>query len=126
MTKDDFRKLFIRALNLAAENAEARLAKSIPHSFEIALYAPGSPGRTLSIDEALDRIYLGGDRFYRIIDVAVTGLRPGGSVVFVRVSGHPTTEYGKTWDPAKLGPFKQILAEQIEDHGPRVGRSAHG
>jgi hypothetical protein len=117
MTRDDFRKLFMRALNLAAENAEARLAKPISHTFDIQLYALGSSGETISVDEALDRIYLGGDRFYRIIDIAITELRPGRSVAFVRVSGHPPAEYGKTWDPSNLGPFKQIFAEKIADVG---------
>ena len=124
MTKDGFRELFKRALNIAADNAEARLAKPIPRSFEIELHAPGSPGRRIGLDEALDRIYLGDNRVYRIIDVAITGLRPGGSVAFARVSGHPPAEYGMTWDPAELGPFKQLLAEEVENNNTGGGRRA--
>jgi hypothetical protein len=119
MTKNDFRELFLRALNSAADNAEEKLAKPIPRSFVVELHAPASPGRTMSVDEALDQIYLGSDRFYRIIDVAIKELLPGESVAFVRVSGHLPDEFSKTWDPSVLGPFKQIVAEKIDDRRVR-------
>ena len=109
MTKNDFRELFQRALNVAAENVEGKVAKPISRSFLIELHAPGSSGRLVKIDEALDHIYLGCDRFYRIIDIAIKELLPGESVAFVRVSGHPPDEFSKTWDPSGTGPFKQIL-----------------
>jgi hypothetical protein len=115
MTKSDFRALFVRALDIAAENANSKLPKPIPRSFVVELHAPGSSGRTISVDEALDQIYLGSDSFYRVIDVAIKRLLPGESVAFVRVSGHKPAEFGRTWDPTHLGPFKQILAEEIED-----------
>jgi len=81
MTKDEFRELFMRALRIARENAEVKHRTPIPHSFEIELHAPGSSGQLVTADEALDQIYLGSDRCYRVIDVAVKGLRPGGSVI---------------------------------------------
>jgi hypothetical protein len=112
MTKNEFRELFLRALNEAAENAEVKLAKPIPRSFMIELHAPGSSGRAVSVDEALDRIYLGGNRFYEIIDVAIKDISPGESTAFVRVSGHPPDEFSNTWDPSGLGPFKQITADK--------------
>ncbi len=114
MTKDDFRNLFVRALNAAADNAEARVGRPVPRSFEIELHAPGSSVCLLNIDQAVDRVYLGPDRYYRIIDVAVRRLLPDRSVVFVRVSGHQPTPFEETWSPADLGPFKQVLAETIE------------
>jgi hypothetical protein len=115
VTKSEFRELFLRALNGAAENAEAKFARPIPRSFVIELHAPGSPGRTLGVDEALDQIYLGSDRFYRIIDIAIKRLLPRQSVAFVRVSGHPPAELSETWDPSSFGPFNQIISAQIED-----------
>ena len=96
MTKKDFRELFVRALNRAADNAEEKLARPIPRSFVVELHAPASPGGTVSVDEALDHIYLGSDRFYRIIDIAIKALLPGEAVAFVRVSGHPPDEFSKT------------------------------
>jgi hypothetical protein len=121
MTKNDFRELFVRALNDAAQNVEENTAKPIARSFVIELHAPGSSGQLVSVNEALDQIYLGKDRFYRIIDVAIKKLLPRKSVAFVRVSGHPPAEFSKTWDPSSLGPFKQIIAEKIEDRRIRVG-----
>jgi hypothetical protein len=69
----------------------------------------------------VDQIYLGSDRFYRIIDVAIKELLPRETVAFVRVSGHPPAEYSKTWDASALGPFKQIIAEKIVDRRARDG-----
>jgi hypothetical protein len=116
MTKADFRALFLRALNIAAENAEEKIGAPVSRSFRIELHAPESSGHLVSVDEALDHIYLGDDRFYRIIDVAIKELLPGESLAMVRVSGHPPEEFGKTWDPSGTGPFKQIWARTIEDH----------
>src|SRR6266478_327008 len=115
MTKSEFRELFMRALRIAVENAGAKLATPIPHSCEIELHAPGSPGQLVTADEALDQIYLGSDRCYRIIDVADKVSRPGGSIIFVRVSRHSPVEYGKTWVPSHLGPFNQVIADTIEN-----------
>src|SRR5438046_5456 len=119
MTKRDFRKLFLRALRAAAELADVKLAKRIPRSFLIELHAPTSPGHIMNVDAAMDRIYLGNDRFYRVIDVAIRGISPNQAIAFVRVSGHPPGQFSQTWDPKNLGPFKQILSETIEDQRAR-------
>jgi hypothetical protein len=121
MTKNEFRRLFVTALNSAAENAEAKVANPISHSFVIELHAPGLTGRLVSVDEALDRLYLGSDHFYRIIDVAIKQLLPGQSVAFVRASGHVPAKFSETWDPSSLGPFKQVIAEEIEDRRRHAG-----
>ncbi len=75
----------------------------------------------MNLDEALDHIYLGDDRFYRIIDVAIKEVLPAESVAFLRVSGHPPDEFSKTWNPSSTGPFKQILAANIEDRRVHAG-----
>ncbi|HTB43270.1 MAG TPA: hypothetical protein VK741_06560 [Acetobacteraceae bacterium] len=121
MTKTEFHELFLRALNIAADNAEAKLAEQIPRSFVVELHGAGCDGRSVPVDEAVTRIYLGGDRFYRIIDVAVTEILPGKTVVFARVSGHEPASYDHTFDPAGLGPFKQILAEHMVDRRVHSG-----
>jgi hypothetical protein len=115
MTRNDFRELFIRALESAAEHAEATLKHPIPRSFLIELHGPRSVGQAMSIDEALDQIYLGNNRFCRIIDVAIKRSLQKQSLAFVRVSGHSPVDFQKTWDPATPGPFKQISAETIDD-----------
>ena len=115
MTKNEFRALFLRALDVAADNAERKLAELIPHAFLIELHAPGIPGSIVRVDDALDSIYLGSDRFYRIIDVAVRKLLPEHTVIFVRASGHAPAGFDQTWNASDLGPFKQMLAEHLED-----------
>jgi hypothetical protein len=121
MTKSDFRKLFLKALNAAADNAEATLTTPVPRSFRIELHAPRSMGTVMNVDEALDQIWLGNNRFYKIIDVAIKEALPGKSLAFVRVSGHAPTGFESTWDPSRLGPFKQITAEQVNDRRAHAG-----
>ncbi|HEX2151996.1 MAG TPA: hypothetical protein VHG31_08370 [Stellaceae bacterium] len=121
MNKDEFRSLFLRALNEAAKNAEHILRRRVPHSFLIELHAPDSPGGPLEVDRALDQLYLGRDRFYRVIDVAIRRVLPGKLVAFVRVSGHAPAPFSETWDPSGLGPFKQLVPEIIEQHESIAG-----
>ena len=115
MTKRSFRNLFLRALRAAAEEADGRLGKRIPRIFRIELHAPTSTGQLMDVDQAIDQIYLGSDRFYRVIDIAVQRVLFDQTIAFVRVSGHAPGPFNRTWDPAKFGPFKQILAQTIED-----------
>jgi hypothetical protein len=119
VTKDDFRKLFQLALNTAANNIDKHADIPVARSFLIDLHAPGFSGQAVSFEEALDHLYLGDNLFYKIIDVAIEELRSRESVVFVRVSGHPPTDFDKTCDPAGLGPFKHVLAAHVNDRRPR-------
>jgi hypothetical protein len=121
MTRTEFRTLFLRALNIAADNAEAKLVEPVPRSFVIELHGAGCPGRRVNVDEAVSRMYLGEDRFYRIIDVAVTQILPGETVVFTRVSDHQPAGFERTFDPSGLGPFKPILAEHAPDRRVHSG-----
>jgi hypothetical protein len=121
MTKTEFRGLFLRALNIAADNAEAKVAEPVPRSFLVELHAPDCAGRVLSVDDALTELYLGNDRFYRVIDVAVLQVLPGKTVVFARVSGHEPAGFDRTFDAAGPGPFKQILAEHVADRRVHSG-----
>jgi hypothetical protein len=91
------------------------VGRRIPRSFLIELHAPTSAGEVMSVDEAVNRIYLGDDRFYRIIDIAIKKIASDHTIVFVQVSGHPPGQFSQTWDPAHFGPFKQIFAQTIED-----------
>jgi hypothetical protein len=115
MTKRGFRNLFLRALKTAAEIADVRLAARAPRSFLIELHSPTSAGEIMSVDEAMDKIYLGSDRFYRVIDVSVRKISSDQTIAFVRVSGHLPGPYSHTWDPSHFGPFKQIFSQIIED-----------
>jgi hypothetical protein len=115
MTKTEFEKLFERALNVAAAKAEVEFGTSVARSFQIELHASGYDGRVVSYDEALNQIFVGSDRFYKIIDVAIKELLSDESVAFVRVSGHPTVPFDQTYDPSGLGPFKTLIASPIDE-----------
>lgn len=114
MTRAEFHQLFLRALETAAENARARLGRPVPRSFLVELHAPFSAGRRMSVDRAADELYLGSDRFYRIIDVGIRRISPRQSIAFARVSGDPPGPFSSTWNPSEMGPFKQITAQVIE------------
>jgi hypothetical protein len=113
MTKDEFKTLFAQALDLAAQNAEKELGYRIPRVFTIELHAPGFLGRSVAPEAALDAVYLGDDRFYKIIDVAVKEVSRTSTTAFMRVSGHSPAEWSKTWGPGNSGPFKPILSKEI-------------
>jgi len=123
-TRVDFLLLLQEALNLAADNAEAKLQKPIPRSFLIRLHAFGLDDHLLSVDDALDKLYLGSNRFFRIIDVAIVEIRPDASIVFVRPSGHQPDAWSTTWGPTTHGPFKQIISDKILDFGAHGVQSA--
>jgi hypothetical protein len=114
MTKKEFGELFLQALSAAARNVENGLARPISHSFIVELHAPGSPGARVTVEEALDRLYLGSDIFYKIIDVTIKELSQQSSIAFVRVSGHQPVTFDRTWDPSGTGPFKQLLNPSLE------------
>jgi hypothetical protein len=114
MTKAEFGELFRQALDVAAKNAEAKRHEPIPRSFEVRLHSFGHDDDRIGVDEAIDKLYLGSDLYYRIIDVAIEEVLPEKSVVFVRVSGHPPNALSATWDPSGLGPFKPIVFDKID------------
>lgn len=116
MTRQAFRQLFLSALESALELRKISLREPGLRSIKIELHAPGAPSDRMSFDEALDRIYLGDDRFYKIIDVAVWQT-PADTMAFVRISGHAPCPLSQTWDPPGLGPFKPMIAEAIPNRG---------
>jgi hypothetical protein len=65
-------------------------------------------------DEAFEAVYLGADRFYRIIDVSVIRVSKDVSTVFMCISGHNPGPLNETWNqPPGSGPFKQLLATRV-------------
>lgn len=114
MNKQEFWQLFLKALNEAAVNAEHRFGIPINRSFEIELHGAGYKGACITPKEALDALFIDNEHFYRIIDVAVIEIHATKTHVFVRVSAHKPGAFAETWNqPPGIGPFKQILAENV-------------
>jgi len=115
MSKDEFRLLFKDALEIAAKNADKQLGRPVPRSFLIEFHGLASRSRVLQEDEALEAIYLGPDRFYRVIDVAVRSVSKDACTLFMCISGHSPGSFNETWNqPPGMGPFKQLRASQIK------------
>ena len=115
MTRDEFQLLFDRALEIAAQNAEKVLGRPVSRTFEIEVHGLAPKVRLMEKDAAFDGIYLGPERFYRIIDLSVRHVSKDLTTVFMRISGHSPAPFDQTWNqPPGSGPFKQLLAAKIE------------
>lgn len=115
MIKDEFTRLFEAAIETAARNAEQKLAHEVPKSFQILLYGGGHSGTLLKPPAAVDILYLGEDKFYLILDVAVVEVNKESTTVFIRASDHRPGTWEQTWnDPVGSGPFKQIISTDIK------------
>lgn len=121
MTRIEFEELFSKALDIAAKNAEEYFGISVPRDFRIALRNPRSE-TVLRVKHCLEQLYLGEDRFFRVIDLAVTKVLGGVTTVFVRPSDHPPATFPMTahFDEG-MGPFHQLISAEIEvDNGVKI------
>lgn len=118
MTFDEFIGLFQSALDTAIKNAERLLQRKLPQEMKIILHGAGHTGDVMDSLSAAKKLYLGEDRFYRIIDVSVIRLNPNAVTIFVRASSHTPGTFSETWNsPPGSGPFKQLIAKEIEIEG---------
>jgi hypothetical protein len=109
MNKDQFKELFLRSVQRAVENAK-NSSLEWPVDFHIELHGAGVPGEIISLNDALNKMYLGDDLFYRIIDVGVKVRENKEVIVFVRISNHNPTDFSGTWnEPEGSGPFKVVF-----------------
>ena len=118
MTKEEFRLLFERALEIAAENADKQVGRPVPRSFEIEMHGGVIPGviphsRIMKKDDAFE-VYLAPDRFYRVINVSVSRVSKDVSTVRISISGHTPGPFNETWNqPPGNGLFKQVFATEV-------------
>jgi hypothetical protein len=109
MHKEEFAQLFLKNVQAALAEAETRLGVAFAPEFEIEFHGCGVPGDTISPQRAVDIMYLGEDRFYRIVDIGVKSVTKNKATIFVRVSGHRPSSFEETWNtPKGNGPFKII------------------
>ena len=112
--KDEFEQLFRQSLEVATTHAEYKLGHPIARHYEILLYGAGHSGDLLSIEAALDALYLSDCQFFAIIDVSVVMICEYRTTVFVRASGHMPVPFQQTWNPDDKGPFKQLIYPRIK------------
>jgi hypothetical protein len=110
-------------LETAARNAEARLGRPVPRRFVVLLYGAGHPRDRLAVETATAALWLGLERFYLYIDVAVVEVGPESTTVFVRASGHPPGPWEETCGMGSdTGSFQQALAERVRTPADDGGR----
>jgi hypothetical protein len=115
MTRSAFEQLFTQALAVAARNAESKLGTKIPHAYRIEFHGLGHGGDLISVEDAVNALYLGPTEFFRIVDVAVVSVSPHVATVFVRVSGHKPSSFKETLNESNgMGPFNQLIADDIK------------
>src|SRR5262245_25234681 len=111
MDKDEFRQLFVCTVHRAFEAVQKQIEILPSADFEIELHGGGVSGEIVSQDRAVDIMYLGAKKFYRVIDVGVKSVDSNNRVrVFVGISSHQPSSFDDTWnDPPGNGPFKVIV-----------------
>lgn len=112
MTKEEFRCIYMKALDAAVNDVKARCHCSVisPKIF-IELHGAGSAGDMIDIDQAFDRIFISDSEFYKIVDLAVKKCESEKTVVFMRISDHGLGKFDQTWSPDDFGPFKILEAD---------------
>jgi len=103
MDKSGYGLLFQEAIQQALQLAGLSFA---PSDAVVEFHGRPSPDRLISVDEALDFLWLSEDRFYLVVDVAAISGEESPPVLFVRPAGFEPGNYEDTWRPSGVGPFK--------------------
>lgn len=103
--KSSFALLFQDAVGRALEEAGVPAAS---HEPVVEFHGKPNPIGNVTVEEALDFLWLSADRFYRVVDVAAFVGEDNPPVIFVRPAGFEPSPYENTWEPSGLGPFKVI------------------
>jgi hypothetical protein len=115
MNKKAFTELICNILEEACQEIESRLERTISRKFVVVLHGTGHSNFVTTLDNAIDTMYLDRDQFYRIIDIAITGIAPNATRIFMRASNHPPSTFDKTWNtPVGQGPFKVLFSDKVE------------
>jgi hypothetical protein len=118
MNKSTFKTLFLKVASDAIEQAQAAISKEIPFDFVVEMHGgKGSTGqgRLMTIDEAIDAMFIDEEYFYVVIDVLVKTVIGNRTILFVRPSGHEPTRLGETYNtPKDYSPFKVMLPADLK------------
>src|SRR5438105_120332 len=97
MDKESFKSLFIVCVHDAIRRAQT-ITGIQSNNFDIELHGGGVSGRIVTLNEALDCMYIDDRTFYLVIDVGVKSFHRGKWVIFARISGHPPASFAETWN----------------------------
>ena len=116
MDREAFRKLFLESVSDALRRAGESASRRLSGQCYVELHGCGVSGALISLEEAVDLLYIDKETFYRVIDVGLKAIQQDKCIVFVRVSAHPPSTFDKTWNtPKGSGPFKVIEPLTVEN-----------
>ncbi len=122
LTEDEFRALFLRAIDDTIDVAQAEVAEPLPRAVRFVLDAFGRGRDESSLEEVLALLYRDGT-FPRVVDVFVRGVASERTIIKVSPSGHAyVSDVAQTWNnPPGMGPFKSLgfTARDSIYHRPR-------
>ncbi len=114
MLKQEFEALLRSQLEVAACRADEQLRRPVPRRFGILRGTPKREGRRITVEQAVDELYVSDNAFFAIIDLAVVEVASDTTWVWARESGHTPCASESTWNqPVGAGPFKQLIATEI-------------
>jgi len=114
MDKVTYARLFQEAIQRALELPNLSSVDTEP---AVKFVGRPNPPAPITVDEALDLLWLSPEQFYLVVDVMAFVGEDNPPVLFVRPSGHPPDAYSETWDPSDLGPFRGIGPISPSDTG---------
>lgn len=117
MDRTEFRQLFEKALEEAAQKAEQKHNVQVPRNYKLYLLDRGLKFGIMSIGQILSLLYINENEFYVVVDISVDGinLEENFSLVSIRPSGHTPVEFSKTWNYSiGLGPFKTLVISELK------------
>jgi hypothetical protein len=118
MDKERFGELFQEAIRRALKLADLFPTTTKPL---VEFYGKPNPRNPITMEQALDHLWLSPDRFYRVVDVAAFLGENDPPVIFVRPAGFDPEPFSETYNPNDLGPF-QAMGPAMRGKNSYVGR----
>lgn len=108
--------LLAKASQEAIEQAGLRWSVTFPAACRYEFHGYGKSGELLTGEEACDTLIRNDGELAQIIDIVLVGYTKNNSILFLRPAGRTVTEYNDTFDPDRLGPFRQLEAVKLFFH----------
>jgi hypothetical protein len=115
MSKGEFDRLFQSVLTSARRDAERHLGERLPETLLIDMHRARPPFDPISVDAALDRLWMDENRFRWVIDVAIVAYSVNSTFLFVRPSDHHPVPLERTMMyPDVNAPFQQMISSTVQ------------
>jgi hypothetical protein len=114
MDRESFKNIFLGVVADAIAGAQQLSDRPLLPKFKIELHGGGIGGRVVTLDDALERMFVSESLYFKIIDVGLKKVERDRCIIFVRISDHSPVSFQETWNtPKGNGPFKVILPTEV-------------